>query len=635
MPVSTFILLVCLLVSCPFICECLAQQADSLALPPQEEDLLDYISNLNALQDSPADELQLILDDTSTDSTDQSADLNTTSAAYSYTVAQSIHRKLDLTRGFSTSANDGGYAGSPYAFFTRLDLRTLAGHSFRFAAEKDPGEALLWSPHSQRYGFDHISGGLTLKRFIFFNTLVLGDFTLNFGQGLLFSRSLSRGKGLEHTRRLLSPAQNHRSSASRSENSAFRGIAASIQLNPGVDWTFFLSSRYRDASVHTDSLRSIRSFVMSGLHRTQNELATRGTVREKLIGSNVSFTSSALILSLTGYSTRFNVPFAQSQERTQQFRFSGNTLAGASLYASYTTNRLLLSGELARSYPGQAAFLLGLHLAIPANNELLILLRSYGPAYHAHYASSFGSLKNEKGVYVAYTMHISPKIKWLSFVDHYTLPWISHTIAKPYTGAEFYTSIEYVPRTWLSTLIQYRSKHKSKQSIYSSSAFKQLKSTTPVHQSFGRFQIQFTHSAYFKARTRIDVKINRQNSTKKHGFMMYQDLILEPFHHFKIHTRFSIFDTDGNDTNVFTLEKDGRYRYSIQTLSGRGLRNFLFLKKEFGEGWTIEFKYSETRFAHRVARGSGNSTFEGKRLREVHLQIIRFVRGNKKRKSVA
>ena len=619
------------LVSFIHFSDTLGQANDSLDVPPHQETLSDFITDSGSLFETPNDELQHILEESILDSLQNNAEAVKDHYDFRLTLSQSVHRKLDLTRGFSRAYKEGGYAGSPSAYFTRVNFQSSAGHSFRFVLEKDPGEAVKWDSETRRYGFDHVTGAVALKKLIIFDDVVLGDYSLSWGQGLLFANALTRSKTPLSAKRYLQARPRYRPSASRSESSSFRGSIASVQLFDVIKWSVFFSNRYIDASMYSDSTNSIRSLQRTGLHRSKNELFNKGALHEKIRGSNVSLHLNALHLALTGYTASFNHPFHGNLGRTEQFRLAGSRLSGASLYASYKTGRLLFSGEAAISNPGTSAFVAGIHLQTTRKDDLIVLWRNYAATYQSLYASGFGERttapKNETGLYAGYVMNLSRHIKWSAFIDQYYFPWVSTSIFKPYSGIEFYSLLEYSPRKWLSTIILYRSESKSTSSTVDTSALQQVKSASSLNKQYLRIQLYFIHSDYFQVRTRVESKWSKVKASNLHGFMMAQDLILRPNHRAKIHVRFSIFETDGNETNLYAVEKDVRFRYSIKTFSGTGRRNFLFLSYEFGKGWTIEFKYSETRFNRNITRGSGNEAFSGNRLREFHFQLIRFVQG--------
>ena len=556
------------------------QKKDSVGTALLQEHITDYLTN--EAREATTNELQQLLDDSILDSLHtHSADSNTRST-YRLTLSQSAHRRVDLTRGFSRTYEEGGYSGSPTALFTRVDFQSSDGYSFRLALEKDPGESIRWDPGSRRYGFDHFTGALNLEKLFVFDNVVLGDYTLNWGRGLLFARSLSRSKNPVSSKRFIKARQHYRPLASRSESSAFRGGAASVQLFSVVRWSFFLSMRDLDASIYPDTTDHIRSIQKTGLHRTENELTTKGVLREKIRGSNVALSLNGLELALTGYEASFNTPFYGNPNPIEQFRFQGARLSGASVFVSYEMRRLLFSGEAAISNPGASAFVAGIHLSTGRKDDLIVIWRHYAPTYQVLYASGFGERtnapKNETGLYAAYAMNISRHIKWSAFVDQYSFPWITSSILKPDSGIDFYSLLEYSPRTWLSAFILFRGEKKTKSSTFEHSLLRQLASASQLNTHFLRVQVNYIHSPVFQARTRVEAKWSTADEVGKNGMMMAQDLILNLNPRSKIHVRFSFFDTDGNESNLYAVEKDVRFRYSIKTFSGTGQRNFFIFK---------------------------------------------------------
>ncbi|MFW6157515.1 MAG: helix-hairpin-helix domain-containing protein, partial [Balneolaceae bacterium] len=96
-----------------------------------------------------------------------------------FEVISRYQRTLEQQQGFARPIEDGGYLGSPYAYYHRF--RYYSDHlSANFTQEKDPGE-LLRNPGD----FDFNSWHIALENNGRLKRLVVGDYTLSFGQGLV------------------------------------------------------------------------------------------------------------------------------------------------------------------------------------------------------------------------------------------------------------------------------------------------------------------------------------------------------------------------------------------------------------------------------------------------------------------
>ncbi|HAJ98683.1 MAG TPA: hypothetical protein DCM62_01525, partial [Bacteroidales bacterium] len=81
------------------------------------------------------------------------------------------------------------YLGSPFRLFTRYRFTYYNNISIGFTAEKDPGEEFFRG--TQPHGFDYYSGHVFLRDFGRVKAVALGDFLVQFGQGLTVWSGLS------------------------------------------------------------------------------------------------------------------------------------------------------------------------------------------------------------------------------------------------------------------------------------------------------------------------------------------------------------------------------------------------------------------------------------------------------------
>jgi DNA uptake protein ComE-like DNA-binding protein len=106
-------------------------------------------------------------------------------------LTQRFGRQLDLGRGF----REDEFLGRPGRLTTRLRVDHERRLQLALTLDKDPGEPVRWSPTTDTYGFDHVVGSLALRDLGPIETLVVGDFSAQFGQGVALWQGLRLGKG--------------------------------------------------------------------------------------------------------------------------------------------------------------------------------------------------------------------------------------------------------------------------------------------------------------------------------------------------------------------------------------------------------------------------------------------------------
>ncbi|MFM8916520.1 MAG: ComEA family DNA-binding protein, partial [Bacteroidota bacterium] len=93
--------------------------------------------------------------------------------------------------GYSTRYGRPAYEGSPLGCYVRYRFESMGRLRWGVTAEKDPGEAFFKG--SRKDGFDFYSFHFFVKDVGRVRTLALGDYSLSYGQGLVFSNG---GRGV-------------------------------------------------------------------------------------------------------------------------------------------------------------------------------------------------------------------------------------------------------------------------------------------------------------------------------------------------------------------------------------------------------------------------------------------------------
>ncbi|MEJ7658596.1 MAG: hypothetical protein WKG07_02660 [Hymenobacter sp.] len=109
-------------------------------------------------------------------------------------------RVLQKRKGYAPADTFQGrptqrYLGSPDAVALRYRVSHAHDFSLGFTAEKDAGEPVAWRPGQRQFGPDFLSAHIVIYEQGRLKTLALGDYQLQFGQGLLLSSGLTAGKG--------------------------------------------------------------------------------------------------------------------------------------------------------------------------------------------------------------------------------------------------------------------------------------------------------------------------------------------------------------------------------------------------------------------------------------------------------
>ena len=241
---------------------------------------------------------------------------------------------------------DGDYQGSNQKIYNRLTVsydKKDYSIGANLTLEKDAGETSLT---------DFYSGYIDLKNWKFVNKAIVGDYGLNFGQGLGLWSSLAFSKGAEAVSVI--KKNNYKIDSYRSTNEVqfFRGAATNLEFGK-YNFFFFYSDNYYDASVDT-TLDEVSSLYYDGYHRTTSEINRENASKERLLGGRVFANYGFLRLGTTYWTSKFSKPITPDSVK-QLYNFSGNSANMISVDYDIIYKNFNMFGEFARSQSGSVA----------------------------------------------------------------------------------------------------------------------------------------------------------------------------------------------------------------------------------------------------------------------------------------
>ena len=530
------------------------------------------------------------------------------------------------------------YLGSADKLLLRYRVSHTRDFSLGFALEKDAGEQLTWNPSNGQFGADYASAHLLLQDRGRLKALALGDYQLQFGQGLLLSSGLGVGKGSETITTLRRSSVGVRPYASLLENSFFRGGAATYQVAPTVQATAFASHKNVDANLQQrqDSLAQYDEFtsglLLSGFHRTAAELANRHRLAETVGGGNATYTSpdGNLAVGATGVFTHYGTAILKRPEPYNRFEFSGRENLALSLNYSYVYRNFLLFGETARSTGGGLGTVNGLLASLGADVDAALLVRHYGPAFHTLYGNAFSENtrnSNETGVYIG--LKARPAAKWeiSAYYDQFRFPWLRYRASAPTAGHDALLRIAYSPTKTSLFYVQLRQRLKPRDLSPADLANGSPGRAVPLPGEQLRQSVLLYYNTApgpaLELRTRLQALRLRDDDglAWRSGFALAQDVGYQLNRSLRLTARYAIFDADDYDTRQYVYEQDVLLAVSVPGLYGQGTRAYGIAEIRLTRGLTLWLRYAETRYRHQDVVGTGLETIQGALRSEVKAQL--------------
>jgi hypothetical protein len=491
------------------------------------------------------------------------------------------------------------YIGDPNSLFVRAEYSYKDYLKFGFVGEKDAGESFLPKSDTLRKGFDFYSAHLFLKNIGIVKQLAIGDYHVQFGQGLTLWSGFSVGKvaGSVVMRKRAPALRPHSSS---NEYAFMRGAATTIALGK-FDITSFYSNRRVDANlIPADSIDTMENMVSSlqqtGYHRTPNELADKGSIHEVAEGGHVSYNGQRLRTGFTLFHVNYNIPFETQDALYKKFQpvLNSNTYAGIDY--SYNYNTLTLYGEASKQFDAGLAILQGLSFTPDPRLSFAMVYRNYPKNYLNNFNAAFGESSgntNEKGLYLGIVATPFNKITLIAYADLFRYEWLHYRVDAPSEGQEYSVQVVYNISRRGDLFFGFRqminpmnySLTDAKRNLIGES-----------NRNYYRLQFNYQALSWLKLQSRLEITERKAPlSNKETGYLMYQGFqINPPEKKWTLSFRYLLFDTDSYDTRLYAFEQDVPYSFSVPAFSGKGSRFYVLLNSSLTRNLSLILRFSQT-----------------------------------------
>lgn len=491
---------------------------------------------------------------------------------------------------------NGNYAGSKLKAYNRMIIKNSSNIQAGIIIEKDAGEKSF---------MDYYSYHFSLRNYGLLRHLVVGDYNLEFGQGLLLWNSFSFSKGSDAIFPVKKKSRNIKSNTGTSEYGFFRGISLNLALYD-FNLIFFYSSKKIDANI--DSITSeIKSLPSTGVHATKNEILRKNNVTETLSGSRLEYSpNQSNKFGITFYKSDFSNPF----QKNSVFDLSGNKFFFYSLDFDNYFGPLNLFGEIAND-KNTTSLYGGLIVSPFTKLQFATSIRYYPKNFNNLHAFGFGEqsgkTQNEIGFYSGIKFNSELGL-FNIYYDKFKFP--NHTYENPIpsNGDEFFLSFKRKINKELE--IHLRFKNEIKEATESINNLKTL--VLRVRNSI-RTEFDYFLTTQLKFRTRFEYNTYEIKSIRliEKGFLIYEDIKLSPLKDLTLYGRIILFDTDSFKSAVYEYENDLIGLFSNLAMYGEGVRYYIVIRYKPLKNLSFSMKYAETYKPNEKFLSSGNNKING------------------------
>ncbi len=532
-----------------------------------------------------------------------------------------VSQILETSAGFNNSTTGTKYLGSPQKILFRYRYTYKNLLQFGLVGDKDAGEQFLKGV--QNKGFDFYSFHLFARKIGIIQSLAIGDFSVNMGQGLIQWQGLAFKKsvdvmGVKRQSAVLRPY------SSAGEFYFHRGAGITIKKGK-VESTAFISFRKIGGNFVSDTVNNedfISSFLTSGYHRTPSENADRNNLTQTTFGGNIIYKGNRWHIGVNGIYYKFSLPIEKRNEPYNLYAISGNNWYNFSIDYSYTYKNLHFFGEAAADKNFSKAFINGVLISVDPRVDISFVQRIINKAYQSINGNAFTENTyptNETGFFAGVT--IRPAIGWRvdAYGDIYKFPWLKYLVDAPSHGRDYLAQVTYTPNKQVEVYSRFRNETKQSNQPDNSTVTNFIIS---IPRQSWRTQVNYKLNTAITLRNRVELLwYDNKAVNKENGFLTFFDFMYKPLlSSYSGVLRLQYFETDGYNSRIYAYENDVLYSYSIPSFSDKGFRYYFTLNYDLGKKISFWLRWAQTIYRNKTTVGSGLDEINGNRRTELKLQ---------------
>ena len=500
-------------------------------------------------------------------------------------------RCLQDLDGFGSDGRYPFYQGDPNQLYFKYRMQAGRYFSAGIVMEKDAGEKLFSRNNGGR--MDFFSWHVFMKPNRLVKTLVIGDYQIQFGQGLVVWKGMSLGKSVE-VFQTYRRGMGIRPYASSGESGFNRGLAMSLGYK---DWTVDLWSSYRklDASLFpvdsTFTNFEVSSILESGLHRTYDEINRKALLTQLSGGVHLQFDRKCIRSEWTLHMQQYDFPLWPGDDPYEKYDADGKGYLNAGWAFRYLLSNASLYSEIAIDKQADPAIVLGAVFIPDKQFTVSIHYRNYSKAYQGLGSDGMregSKTQNEEGLFTGIMWQVHQQVKVQAYLDEFHFPWLRYTSSSPAEGREWLTQITFQPSR--TTEVYARFKEEEKPVDISGQYMKELSLEKKKNI---RLNLQWMYGKDWEFQSRCEWVRQYGQLGAQDGIMFFQEFRYKPMgKSYSLTLRWSAFSTGGYESRIYTYEQDMAGSFSLPAYAEKGYRYYLLFRYRIMKGLDFWLRFS-------------------------------------------
>jgi len=519
-----------------------------------------------------------------------------------------------------TENRNASYMGSKSYFLCKYKFDYYSRIRFGFTAEKDAGEEFFKGSNKQ--GFDFYSFHFYMKDFGWLKSLAIGDYQIQFGQGLAMwtgyqTQKPTNAMDVFHYAKSVAPY------TSSNEINYLRGIATEIQYKK-FRCAVFYSYRTKDATM-SDTTSNEEAYIVSlqetGYHRTATEIERENTFHHQTTGIFGQFFHRVFRIGAGVFYSHLNTALKKELQPYNQYIFNGKNLLNASISYNAVLKKVSVFGENAMSDNGGFALLNGLIFYADPLLTLTFTHRYYSRKYQAIQAAALGessSNANETGVFLGFQTILNKYITLQTSIDYFRFMWLKYRVDAPSDGYEVFSQV--TCNLNARCVIYFRYRFQSKEVNEATEYHNQIAASKKQNYRLHILVSPIT-SIQLKSCIEYGMFYPDSKTEKQNGFLLYQDICWK-YKWLTLTGRYALFQTDSYEARLYAYENDVLYASSIPAYYNNGTRMYLMVKTEITSYIDVWIRLSQTFYKDKQTISSDLDEIDGPAKTDIRVQIM-------------
>lgn len=527
---------------------------------------------------------------------------------------------VETPAGYNSDGEETpAFKGDKYLLYSRFEASLTKNFEAGFIAEKDPGEPMFNSDIST---MDYLSGYVSWKSEKFVKQVIVGQYKISAGEGLVLQSGTSNRKSSMVTS-VANKNNSVRPSLSVNESSGLSGILILLGSKK-FSVTPFLSVRKRDGSFSVDDNGDsvITGFSTDGYHRTISELSSRKNIRETVYGLQGKYFLKHFTIETGFLEYNINYPLIPADQPYNLYYFRGNHNSNSWLAVDGSIRKVYLFSEIAFNNGLDPALWGGLLFSPGGDASMVISYRRIPVDFKAPFGAPLtesSKSAGETGFYSGLQIGLPAGLSLSAYFDYFKFNWLQYQLKAPSDGYDLLATLTHKSGSKWENSFRFRYREKM---VNLSTDEPDYPVGTRCQTQF-RVQSRFTPLKQWSFTTRCDYhKVKIPGKSVPSGFYLGQEIRYNhPGNKWNIITRYGIIDVEDYETRIYVYEPDVLYSLTTPAYYGQGSRWIVMGKYTIAKNLDLWARYSWWHYTNRESTGSGNTLIDSNVIREFRFQI--------------